>query len=298
MGQMMTGRIVSFLVMFSACIFLLTASGYAENPTRDEVIANASMYSNLKWFCEKKNARKDYNLLTPGKMYIGVPYNWGGFDSTDKFVKKVEKGVIAGNYKKKCGSKLCVREDFAGLDCSGLVSRSWEISRYTTRTFPGISIKIPRELLRPGDILNSENNHVVLFDKFDEDNQMWVYESAAWVRIRNAPPAGVVYRPVDLDNEYVPRRYYKFIENGDRVKTDKTIVALLKLDGKKKIYIPAGTTGEIVKGPAIRSKARKSRTPSDVWVYVKFGNGKEGWVTIRHLALVDIQKPDNLQTSG
>ncbi len=146
----MTGRSVSFLIVFFACFFLLTASGYAETLTREEVIANASMYSNLEWLCEKKNARKDYNLLTPGKEYRGVPYNWGGFDSTDKFVKKVENGVIAGNYKKRCGNKLCVREDFAGLDCSGLVSRSWEINRYTTRTFPGISIKISRELLRPG----------------------------------------------------------------------------------------------------------------------------------------------------
>ncbi len=60
----------------------------------------------------------------------------------------------------------------------------------------------------------------------------------------------------------------------------------------------AGRLGEIVKGPEIRGKARKSQTPSDVWVYVKFANGKEGWATIRHLTLVDIPKPANLQISG
>ncbi|MBU4371127.1 MAG: hypothetical protein L6300_16515 [Syntrophaceae bacterium] len=289
MGQMMTSRSISFTVMVFACLFLLTVSGYAETPTRDEVIANASMYANLKWFCEKKNARKDYNLLTPGKQYRGVPYNWGGFDTTDKFEKKVKKGVVAGNYRKRCGSNLCVREDFAGLDCSGLVSRSWGISRYSTTTFPGISIKITRELLQPGDILNSANKHVMLFDKFDDDNQMWVYEAAAWVRIKNAPPAGVIYRSVDVGDDYVPRRYYKFIETGERIKTDKTIVALRQLNGKEKLYISAGTTGEILKGPALRSKAQKARTPSDVWVYVKFGNSKEGWVSIRHLTLVGVK---------
>lgn len=286
---MMTSRSISFTVMVFACLFLLTVSGYAETPTRDEVIANASMYANLKWFCEKKNARKDYNLLTPGKQYRGVPYNWGGFDTTDKFEKKVKKGVVAGNYRKRCGSNLCVREDFAGLDCSGLVSRSWGISRYSTTTFPGISIKITRELLQPGDILNSANKHVMLFDKFDDDNQMWVYEAAAWVRIKNAPPAGVIYRSVDVGDDYVPRRYYKFIETGERIKTDKTIVALRQLNGKEKLYISAGTTGEILKGPALRSKAQKARTPSDVWVYVKFGNSKEGWVSIRHLTLVGVK---------
>ena len=134
--------------------------------------------------------------------------------------------------------------------------------------------------------VNSDNKHVMLFDKFDEDNQMWVYEAAAWVRIKNAPPAGVVYRTVDVSDDYVPRRYYKFIETGGRIKTDKTIVALRQLNSKGKIYIPAGMTGEILKDPAFRSKARKSRTPSDVWVYVKFRNGKEGWATIRHLTLL------------
>jgi len=286
MGQMMKSRLISFTMMVSVGLFLLTASGYAETLTRDEVIANASMYANLKWFCEKKNAKTDYNLLTPGKQYRGVPYNWGGFDSTDKFVKKVKKGVVAGNYKKRCGKNLCVRKDFAGLDCSGLVSRSWEISRYSTTTFPAISMRISRDLLQRGDILNSESKHVMLFDKFDDDNQIWVYESAAWVRIKNAPPAGVVYRTVDVGSDYVPRRYYKFIEAGERIRTDKTIVALRKLNGKEKLYIPAGTTGEILKGPSFRSQSRKSRTPSDVWFYVKFGNGKEGWATIRHLTLV------------
>lgn len=282
----MTNGSVSFTAVVSVILALLASPGHAETITREAVIANAAMYANLNWFCKKKNARQDYNHLTPGKEYRGVPYNWGGFDSTDKFVNKVKKGVVAGNYKKRCGTTLCVREDFAGLDCSGLVSRTWGIGRYSTTTFPAISIKIPRELLQPGDILNSENKHVMLFDKFDEDNQIWVYESAAWVRIKNAPPAGVVYRSVDAGDDYIPRRYYKFIEQGERIKTDRTIVALRQLNGKDKLYVPAGMTGEIVKGPALSSKDRKSPMPSDVWVYVKFGNGQEGWATIRHMTLV------------
>ena len=267
-------------------LLLTSGLGHTETLTRDAVIANASLYANLTWVCTKKNAKKDYNLLTPGKEYRGVPYNWGGFDSPDRFVNKVEKGVIAGNYKKRCGTTLCIREDFAGLDCSGLVSRSWEIDRYSTATFPFISIKIPRELLLPGDILNSRNNHVMLFDKFDDDNQIWVYESAAWVRNKNAPPAGVIYRTVDTDAEYVPRRYYKFIAKNDRIKAEKTIVVLHQLNGRKKFYVKAGATGEILKGPAVRSKAQESRAPSDIWVYVKFNSGKEGWAAIRHLTLV------------
>jgi len=41
---MMTSRSVSFTVIVSTCLFLLTASGYAETLTRDEVIANPGSY--------------------------------------------------------------------------------------------------------------------------------------------------------------------------------------------------------------------------------------------------------------
>jgi hypothetical protein len=275
-----------FSLTVSVCLLLGTGAGHAEGISREKVIEKASTYANLTWLCTKKNAKKDYNLLTPGKQYKGVPYNWGGFDSEDKFVKKVKSGVVAGNYKKRCGDQLCIRQDFAGLDCSGLVSRSWGTGRYTTTTLPGISIKIPRELLRPGDILNSEKEHVMLFDRFDEENQMWVYEAAAWVRVKSAPPAGVVYRSVDLDDDYMPRRYYKFIEPGERIRTDRTIIALRQINGKHKIYVPGGVKGKIVKGPTLSSKGRRSQAPTDVWVYIIFDNGSEGWAAIRHLTLV------------
>lgn len=269
------------------CIFLLvSSSGHSGDITRERVIENASAYVNLKWQCTKQNARKAYNHLSPGRQYKGVPYNFGGFDSTEMFIRKIKKGVIAGNTKKRCGKYLCTFRDFAGLDCSGLVSRCFEIGRYSTSTFQGISIKIPRELLRQGDILNSVNKHVMLFDKFDDENQMWVYESATWIRSKNTPPAGAVYRSVDLGDDYVPRRYYKFIGKGERIKTNRTIVAINRLDGKEKKYIPSGTKGVIMEGPTVRDNRRGTAFTTDIWVYVDFDNGRKGWTTIRHLTLI------------
>lgn len=89
---------------------------------------------------------------------------------------------------------------------------------------------------------------------------------------------------VDMIDEYT--RYYMFLEKGEWVKTVKTIVAFDQLGGKKKFYVRAGTTGEIINAPVIKSKAQKLKEPSDTWVYVKFANGREGWARIRYLCLI------------
>lgn len=273
--------------MISACMFVLTVSGNAQVLTRDGVIKSASLYANHDWLCSRKNASKAYNLLTSGRRYQGVSYNYGGFDTTDVFTRKVKKGVIAGNYRKRCGRKLCIRRDFAGIDCSGFVSRSLGISRCSSIRFSGISIRIPQENLQPGDILNAANRHVMLFHKFDDENQMWVYEATTWIRNKKSPPAGVIYRSVNVGSDYVPRRYYRFIGKGEMVKTNRTIAVVRQFGGKgKRLYIRLGTTGVITKGPVIRGKTGEACSPSDVWIYVKFSNDKEGWTTIRHLTLI------------
>jgi hypothetical protein len=258
--------------------------------TREEVMERAQSYVDLDWQCRRYNASREYNLLKPGKSYLGVSYNWGGFDLPSQFARKVKSGKVAGNYKKHCGEQLCVRFDFAGLDCSGFVSRCWQIRRYSTLELPIIAIKIPRKLLKPGDILNSRNKHVVLFDSYDDEGQMWAYESSAWVRQQGAPPAGVVFRAVDLGDEYVPRRFYKFIHLGDRIRTERAVRARERFKGGKQWVIPAKTTGTISKGPEFKDKSSPEKTPSDVWYFIQYDNGKQGWSTLRDLILTEEAK--------
>ncbi len=280
----MTRRYATMIPVLCLLILEITGTpGYAL--TRDEVMDRARTYVNLDWQCGPPNARSEFNLLEPGKSYSGVSYNWGGFDSPEQFVKKLERGKVAGNYRKRCGKNLCVHFDFAGLDCSGFISRCWGIRRYSTQALPIIAIKVSRKLLKPGDILNSRKKHVVLFDGFDDENQMWVYESSAWVRQKGAPPAGVAYRAVDLGDDYVPRRFYKFINIGDRVRTERSVPVREKFKGGKRWTIPANTYGTIVKGPQFRSKSDSDKIPSDVWYFVRYENGREGWSILQGLVL-------------
>jgi hypothetical protein len=274
-------------LMFTILLFAGYSPMNAWPITRDEVMERAKTFAEIDWQCERKNASREYNLLVPGKTYLGVSYNYGGFDLPTEFSEKVRSGKVAGNYKKRCGERLCVRFDFAGLDCSGLVSRCWQVRRYSTLELPIIAIKIPRKLLKPGDILNSRNKHVVLFHSYDTEGQMWAYESSAWVRQQGAPPAGVVFRSVDLEDKYVPRRFYKFINPGDRIRTERAVVARERFKGGKQWVIPARTTGTISKGPEFKEKAQSNTKPSNVWYFIDYDNGKRGWSTIRDLILIE-----------
>ncbi len=265
---------------------LLTASSEGFALTREEVITRARSYVDIGWRCGPRNARREFNLLEPRRNYLGVTYNWGGFDSPELFLKKIRLGIVGGNHRKYCGNHLCRREDFAGLDCSGFVSRTWGTRRLSTQALPLIAIKILRNLLKPGDILNSHQKHVVLFDTFDDEGQMWIYESSSWVRQKGSPPAGVVYRPVDLGDDYVPRRFYKFIKLGDTVRTERPVLARERLKGGKRWTIPADTKGTIVQGPEFPFKPKDKKIPANVCYRVKYENGKEGWSILRDLLLI------------
>ncbi|MBB4949957.1 hypothetical protein F4556_005492 [Kitasatospora gansuensis] len=54
-------------------------------------------------------------------------------------------------------------------DCSGYVSMAWHLSdSLDTTRLPNVATEIPRSQLKPGDILNSLVDHVILFDKWDD----------------------------------------------------------------------------------------------------------------------------------
>ena len=108
--------------------------------TRSQAIATGDTYVQHPWTATAANlsdgveTAPDGDLVqTPSWIVIGanqtVPYKWGGFDSLAGFDSGIAVGHYAGDIHTDGPS------DYArGVDCSGFVSRCWNlVSHYTTR---------------------------------------------------------------------------------------------------------------------------------------------------------------------
>lgn len=179
-------------------ILLLAVSGGAtafangEPPshvTHAEVLQIAKRYSEHRWTASAQNRFQgkdadgitvhtpDISLPTSiahagywqvGKVNIGIPYQWGGFDTPESFDRKIRAGFYAGDVCTAEKRKLldrAVSRHAAGIDCSGFVSRCWKLPRsYSTRELTRLCTPIhDLSQLQPGDIFNLSNAHVLLF---------------------------------------------------------------------------------------------------------------------------------------
>lgn len=148
--------------------------------TRRAILAEAERFRTLKWVLGERNYAANRNSVCDplngrtwkrpsslsgkvGEMIESVPYNWGGYMSTEQFVKRIASNAVAGNVC-TCRSTDCVDREAAGVDCSGFVSQVWSIERRTTATLFQVAETVHSyDQLLPGDILNKPNNHVRLF---------------------------------------------------------------------------------------------------------------------------------------
>jgi hypothetical protein len=194
-----------------------------ENPdspgevSRADMIAHALEFVNVNWTCSNANAEPHWSCpswtcdFSPGQNYTGEAYSWGGWDkpNTD-FLTYLSAGLCAGSLP----SNNCGQVDAywaTGVDCSGLVSRFWELpSRRTTSSLVYVSDLITIGEMQPGDIMNCGGVHVMmLYELIPPDS----------IRVIEATPSKVTdqnkYCTQDLLNQgYVPRRY-KWIEDLD-----------------------------------------------------------------------------------
>jgi hypothetical protein len=183
-------------------VILLTACTVPTNPTqpvitpapsvtRAETIAIAQRYATLVWQPETHHVfhgldRNQIRVDTPdighqptdgsipgwwipGRPNVGMPYQWGGFDTPDSFLRGLAQGRFAGDlYTSEKRRMLydAVSDQCVGIDCSGFISRCWRLDRpYSTRDLPAICDPLPDFThLRQGDIANKSNHHVLLFD--------------------------------------------------------------------------------------------------------------------------------------
>jgi hypothetical protein len=178
----------SLLVAFVAAQWAV-ASEPLSQVTRVEAIAMAERYCAHTWTAAEKHVFHGLDLEgirvdTPNAGYqpqegragwweierknAGIPYMWGGFDTPESFDAGLLEGKYAGDIYTAEKRRLlddAVSKHAVGIDCSGFVSRCWKLPRsYSTRELPGLCEQVTDlALLKPGDIFNTHNSHVVLF---------------------------------------------------------------------------------------------------------------------------------------
>lgn len=202
--------------------------------TRAEVLARAEAYCQHRWTAQTSNQKHGLDahgvlVHTPDVTYrlpdgtpsgwwkvnavnVGVPYQWGGFDSLTEFDKKAARGAAAGDVytlAKRAALDAAVSREAAGIDCSGFISRCWGLRRsMSTREFPDYCQRLPDySALLPGDILNTTNAHVYLFAGWADAprTRAWVYEAATHPQWR------VVKKQISVaslhDRGFIPLRH-------------------------------------------------------------------------------------------
>ena len=227
-------------LLATALLLAVTRIAYTqERPvSRIEALEIAEAYRNFEWTPTEKNAfhgidsegvrvnTPDIAFLNPGsrpgwwipnQVNVGVPYMWGGFSSLTEFKDGIEKGMYAGDVYTREKRRLldsAVSRHAVGIDCSGLISRCWKLKRsFSTRELPALCIPLGiYSELKAGDVLNSHNNHVLLFREFTDKTQqrLLAYETGS-------PPTWKVLLddiPVSMLQEegYMPFRFRRITD--------------------------------------------------------------------------------------
>ena len=197
----------------------------AEN---DQPSARGICYYFTRDSCGKDGGKRCDIWLQPkrirgrvGQTVSGIPYTWGGEDSLAEFDYKIGIDRPAGDVctPMKGGGVIfdstpqSVNGVYpAGVDCSGFVLRAWSWSggRYTTSSLSNIATPIPKDQLRPGDILNDAGSHVRMFLAWRNGGQNVEF-------IESSTSCGGVCRrilPWSKFSGYVPLRFNYMTEVG------------------------------------------------------------------------------------
>lgn len=218
-------------VFWKMLILLPWLVSCAPKATRDGAVKRATRYAEMVWIPSAENVRhgKDSNGTAvhtpnrstgwdgaahswwqPGKPARGMPYQWGGFDTPESFGQKIAAGYKAGDVgngaKRELGDDG-VSAESCGIDCSGFVSRCWNLPRpYSTRELPAICERLASwDDLQPGDILLN-HRHVVLFVKWLKPGKTaGIYEAGPFPVWR--VNANGIDRTKLVRNGYAPWRY-------------------------------------------------------------------------------------------
>lgn len=158
-------------------------------------------------------------------------------------------------------------------DCSGMVSMAWKLGKpgLTTTTLPNVSVRISKNDLKPGDILNKKPSggpygHVVMFEK-------WANKAkTAYLGIEQTPPHTkrrvIPYPYFNGGAGYHPYRYKNIVDDKPKPKPTATKPKPTTTKPKPTATKPSPTATK----PKPTSSPTASPSPSDT----EGGGGGEG----------------------
>jgi hypothetical protein len=173
---------------------------------------------------------------------VGIPYQWGGFSTLEEFEQGLAEGKYAGHIPtalRSAGSEHAV-----GVDCSGFVSRCWDLSeKQSTRSIPSLCYEVDSwEALEVGDALNRFDSHVMLFTG-------WADEAHTRVRVFEAvnPCVREGEHPVAALQQagYVPLRYRPLDTRWKADRVDVSHPAMTCAPGAAREWVATGEEQEI-----------------------------------------------------
>jgi hypothetical protein len=165
--------------LFAAGLMLPALAAAQTAISREAVMAHAKAYAWHPWRCTAANqtasCSPSYRSIYPVGDFMGLPYDWGGYMSLFEFDQQIGVQFYgAGSYPAD-GILACT----AGLDCSGFVSKCWDVGHYTTSNIATLATTVsPATAMLPGDAVNNAGHHVVLFAYFSTTGEPVFYESA------------------------------------------------------------------------------------------------------------------------
>ena len=217
-----------------------------ETASRVSALRIAESYALYKYNCNSNNlAPNDVKgpdgdvVRTPAWLILGenakIPYMWGGFSTLTQFKEGLQIGKYAGDINTAGVSNYAV-----GVDCSGFVSRCWNLSYHSsTSDMPYITKQYSSwDDLKPGDAIHKVG-HVRLFVNRTSDGALRVIESSA----RDWDVSYWTYKPSDL-TAYTPR-YYNGMVSDYSLQQPELKSVLLQNDGNAEITWQCDTSNVI-----------------------------------------------------
>jgi hypothetical protein len=211
--------------------------------SRTQALHTAETYVLYKYTCTAANlspnpvvAADGDTVKTPPRLIVGsnakIPYKWGGFNTLSGFSSGLAKGRYAGDIHTEGPSSYAV-----GVDCSGFVSRCWQLSsQYTTSEMPSITTLYSTwDSLKPADAI-LKSGHVRMFVQRNPNGSFKVVESSG----RDWGVSYWSYLPSEL-TVYAPR-YYNSMDTNYSFNRPDLYCALVQSDGSVLLKWQCDTT--------------------------------------------------------